>query len=184
MRVLLAISLALLGQAELEAQGPSKNPKVYEITGDQKPPEFKDIEAWINSEPLKLKEQKGKVVVIHFFAMNCINCIRNYPSYRGWEKTYAEKDLVLIGIHTPELESEKDLAKLREKIKEAGFTHPIAVDAKATMFRAFNNHWWPAVYVIDKRGVARCYWYGELKLYGVDGDKLMRERIDKLLQEK
>lgn len=110
--------------------------------------------------------------------------MRNYPWYKGWEKDYADKDFVLIGVHTPELESEKNAEAVKKKVKEAGFTHPIAIDNKTTMWNKFNNHWWPAIYVIDKKGVARCYWYGELKLYGVDGDKLMRERIEKLLAEK
>lgn len=67
-RLLLALSFALGCLPAVPAQGPSKNPKVYDIAGDQKPGEFEDIEAWINSKPLKFKELRGKVVVVHFFA--------------------------------------------------------------------------------------------------------------------
>lgn len=110
--------------------------------------------------------------------------MRNYPWYKGWEKDYADKDFVLIGIHTPEVEAEKKLDNVKKKVKDAGFKHPVAVDTNTTMWKKFNNMWWPAIYVIDKKGVARCFWYGELDLYGVNGDKLMRERIEKLLAEK
>jgi alkyl hydroperoxide reductase subunit AhpC len=182
-RLVVAAALALSMVDGSGGQDPNYKPKVHEITGNQKAPEFEDIEAWINSKPLKFSELKGKVVVVHIYAYGCINCVRNLPWYNAWYEDYKDQGLAMIGIHTPELEHEKRLENVRKKVKEAKMEYPIAVDAKATMWKKFNNHYWPSIYLIDKQGIARYGWAGELNINGVEGEKLMREKIERLLKE-
>ena len=91
--------------------------------------------------------------------------------------------MVVIGIHTPETEGEKNTKTLRKRLKEAGLTFPVAVDNKTTMWKRYNNRYWPSVYLIDKEGIARWGWAGELGFKGAKGETLMREKIDSLLQD-
>jgi hypothetical protein len=90
---------------------------------------------------------------------------------------------VVIGIHTPETQGEKNVKTLQEKLKDAGLTFPVAVDNKTTMWKRYYNNYWPSVYLIDKDGVARWGWQGELGWKGARGETLMREKIDDLLKE-
>ncbi|MFT3879364.1 MAG: redoxin domain-containing protein [Gemmatales bacterium] len=87
-------------------------------------PEFGKATDWLNSKPLKMADLKGKVVIVHFFAFNCINCRRNYPWYKEVQTKYQAADVVMIGIHTPELQGEYDVAALKKKLADAGLTHP------------------------------------------------------------
>ena len=148
-----------------------------------KVPELVDTGEWINSKPLKLEEVRGKVVVLHFYASGCINCIHNYPSYLEWHERYQGKAVTLLGIHTPETASEREPANVRQKAAEAKFAFPVLIDGKNENWNAWGNSMWPSVYVIDKRGYLRHFWPGELKWQGNDGEKYLRERIEQLLAE-
>jgi hypothetical protein len=94
-----------------------------------------------------------------------------------------DKGVVVVGVHTPETEGEKDTAALKKKLKEAGLTFPVAVDNKGTMWKRYHNEYWPSVYLIDKDGVARWGWRGELGYKGAQGEKLMRAKVEDLLKE-
>ncbi len=147
-------------------------------------PEIVDSGEWINTpEPLALAGLRGKVVVVHFYAANCINCIRNFPTYRLWQERFAAKDVVLIGIHTPETAEERDAAAVRRKAADENLTFPICIDGKNANWSAWGNSMWPSVYVIDKRGYVRHSWPGELKWQGATGDEFLAGRIDALLAE-
>jgi peroxiredoxin len=147
-------------------------------------PEIVDSGEWINSpEPLTLAGLRGKVVVVHFYAANCINCIRNFPSYRMWQDRFAGKDVVLLGIHTPETAEERDTAAVRRKAADEKLTFPICIDGKNANWNAWGTSMWPSVYVIDKRGYVRHSWHGELKWQGATGDEFLAGRIDALLAE-
>jgi peroxiredoxin len=149
-----------------------------------KAPELVDSKKWINSKsPLALEQLRGKVVVVHFYAHGCINCIHNYPWYRQWYDDYCEKDFVMIGIHTPETPAERDFAGVRRKATAEKLAFPILVDGEGQNWNAWGNSMWPSVYLIDKRGYLRHFWFGELKWQGNDGEKFMRERIDALMAE-
>lgn len=89
----------------------------------------------------------------------------------------------MIGIHTPETENEKNIKTLQRKLKDAGLKFPVAVDNNATMWKAYNNSYWPSVYLIDKKGIARWAWAGELSWKGAPGEVRMREKIEELLAE-
>jgi thiol-disulfide isomerase/thioredoxin len=146
-----------------------------------KAPELIDTGEWINSPGLNLKSQRGKVVIVHFYASNCINCIRNYPWYNEWHDKFQNQPVVLVGIHTPETAGEREIASVRKKAAEAKFAFPVLIDGKNENWNAWGNSMWPSVYVLDQRGYLRYFWPGELKWQGNDGEKIMRQRIEQLL---
>ncbi len=150
--------------------------KVPELTGN--------ASAWRNSPPLTIAGQNGKVVVVHFFACGCINCIHNYPIYRQWHAELAGKNVTLIGIHTPETKTERDISHLDRKIKEDELAFPVLIDNESANWNAWGNSMWPSVYVIDKQGYLRHFWAGELKWQGAKGNEIAREWIDRLVAEK
>jgi len=147
-------------------------------------PELDGIGDWINTKPLRLKDLRGQVVVLHFWTFGCINCIHNYPSYAGWDKDYAKKGLTVIGVHTPETRGEADIARLRRKIKAHRIAYPVAVDTDAKTWEAWGNLYWPSVYLIDKHGSVRYRWYGELNSKRTRGEAVLRKKIEELLAEK
>jgi peroxiredoxin len=146
-------------------------------------PEIRGIEEWINSEPKTLAGMRGKVVALHFYAAGCINCIRNLPHYNKWYETFAGDRFAVIGIHTPETQREHVVENVRSKAEQAEMQYPVAVDNKKETWNAWGNHVWPAVYLIDKRGFVRYWWYGELNWQQTEGEKWMRRRIEELLTE-
>ncbi|MGQ0635444.1 MAG: redoxin domain-containing protein [Planctomycetaceae bacterium] len=148
-----------------------------------KAPEFIDATEWINSPPLSLEKLRGKVVVVHFYACGCINCIHNYPWYRQWHEAYRNKGVALIGVHTPETPAERDPATVRQKAADEKLTFPILIDGQQHAWNAWGNSMWPTVYLIDKRGYLRSFWAGELKWQENDGEKILREQIEQLLAE-
>ena len=103
------------------------------------------------------------------------------PWYKEWTDRFKDKNVVLIGIHTPETKSERETASVRSKAADEKFAFPILIDGNGENWNAWGNSMWPAVYVIDKRGYLREFWPGELKWQGNDGEKFIRERIERLL---
>lgn len=146
-------------------------------------PEFVDVEAWINSPPKTLAELRGQVVVVHFFAFGCSNCIANYPWYRQWTAELTNKPVAIIGIHTPETSAEENNDSLQASLAERELTFAVAIDKSKKTWTAWHNNIWPSVYLVDKRGRLRYWWYGELDWQGAGGQTIMRQRIDQLLAE-
>jgi peroxiredoxin len=146
-------------------------------------PEFEGVEAWLNSEPLTMQALRGRVVVIHFFAFGCSNCINNYPWYREWHDAFQGQDVTLIGIHTPETQTETDNELLRQSLAKHELKFPVAVDKEKKMWTAWYNGIWPSVYIVDREGRVRYWWYGELDWQGAGGQKIARQRIEQLLAE-
>ncbi len=146
-------------------------------------PDLQDVTAWINTKPLTLEGLRGRVVIVHFWTIGCKNCIANYPVYKTWAHQYDPKEVLVLGIHTPETEGEKDTAAVKKKADEEGLTFPIAVDNNRANRQAWSNRIWPSVYVVDKAGRVRYWWYGELKWQGATGDQWLTERIEELRAE-
>jgi peroxiredoxin len=138
---------------------------------------------WINSEPLTLADLRGRVVIVHFWTFGCINCIRNWPAYRKWMKAFADREVTIIGIHTPETAREHDLEQVRTAVRENELAFPILIDNDKRNWLAWGNGVWPSVYLIDRQGRVRHWWYGELNWGDRQGEKLMRSRIEALLRE-
>ncbi|MCF7974846.1 MAG: redoxin domain-containing protein [Phycisphaerae bacterium] len=148
-----------------------------------KAPEFEAVETWINASPLTMAQCKGQVVVIHFYTYGCINCIRNLPHYNSWYERYAQRGVQIIGIHRPETSGERQIESVRKKGVEAGIQYPVAVDNEAVNWNAWGNRVWPSVYLVDRQGFVRYWWYGELNWQGAPGELQMRNRIEALLKE-
>lgn len=117
--------------------------------------------SWFNTEPLKLSELRGKVVIIDFWTYTCINCIRTLPYIQRWHETYKDKGLVIIGVHTPEFEFEKSPENVKKAISDFGLTYPIVQDNNYATWRAYANRYWPAKYLINKDGKIVYTHFGE-----------------------
>ena len=146
-------------------------------------PEFARVTEWVNSKPLTMASLRGKVVVVHFWTNGCSNCINNYPHYRAWQERYAGKDVVILGIHTPETPSEHNVERIKAQASRNGLKFPIAVDNDLANWKAWDNQIWPTVYVVDQRGVVRYGWEGELNYAGQKGEETVRRVIDTLLAD-
>lgn len=126
-----------------------------------KAPEIIPGGVWLNSAPLTLAQLKGKVVLIDFWTYSCINCQRTFPYLRDWYAKYKDKGLVIIGVHAPEFEFEKSEKNVAQAIKDFNLTYPIVQDNNFATWRAYNNQYWPAKYILDKDGVIRYSHFGE-----------------------
>jgi peroxiredoxin len=146
-------------------------------------PEIRGAEPWINSAPRTLAELRGKVVAFHFFTFGCINCIHNQPAYKDWHDRFSARGAVVLGIHTPEGDGDRNVDRVRKAIQDQGILYAVGVDNGKETWTAWSNHTWPAVYLIDKEGYVRYWWYGELNWRGAQGEKLFREKIADLLAE-
>jgi cytochrome c biogenesis protein CcdA/thiol-disulfide isomerase/thioredoxin len=124
-------------------------------------PEVTGLTNWINSKPQTLKELRGKVVLIDFWTYSCINCLRTLPHVKAWYRTYRDKGLVVLGVHTPEFAFEHVPSNVRGAVRRLGITYPVALDNDYGTWNAFQNQYWPAKYLIDRRGHLRYYHFGE-----------------------
>jgi thiol-disulfide isomerase/thioredoxin len=116
---------------------------------------------WINSTPLTAKQLKGKVVLVDFWTYSCINCLRSLPYIEAWAQKYKDSGLVVIGVHTPEFDFEKELPNVQKAVQKFGITYPIALDSNRSIWDAFHNEYWPAHYFIDAKGKVRFEHFGE-----------------------
>lgn len=124
-------------------------------------PEFKGISTWLNSAPLTMAGLKGKVVLVDFWTYTCINCIRTLPYVTKWYDTYKDKGLVVVGVHTPEYAFERKTANVKDAIGRFKINYPVAQDNRYDTWSAYNNMYWPAVYLIDKKGRVVYTHFGE-----------------------
>lgn len=124
-------------------------------------PELKGIQAWLNSNPLTLKELKGKVVLIDFWTYSCINCVRTLPYLTQWDRNYRDQGLVIIGVHAPEFEFEKEIGNIEKALAANNIEYPVAVDNRLDTWIAFKNRYWPAHYLIDQEGRVVYTHFGE-----------------------
>ena len=155
------------------AQPTRFNEKAPELEGKQ----------WLNSQPITLASRAGKVTIVHFWTFDCINCRHNLPSYANWEQQLASRDVAIIGIHTPELAHERLTANVEKKVAQYGIHWPVLLDTDMKNWRNWHQEFWPAVYLVDKKGKIRYRWDGELNYGGAGGEKKMMELVEKLLDE-
>ena len=119
-------------------------------------------EIWLNvPAALQLADLRGKVVALEMWTLGCINCQHVIPSLRGWHNRYKDQGLVIIGNHYPEFAHEEELANLQAAILRFDVPYAVAQDNDGATWRAYNNHYWPALYLIDKRGRLRYIHIGE-----------------------
>src|SRR6266852_6230598 len=116
---------------------------------------------WLNSQPLTATSLRGKVVLIDFWTYSCINWRRTLPYVRAWAEKYKDQGLVVIGVHSPEFEFEKNVDNVRRAAKDMRVDYPIAIDSDHAIWRGFKNQYWPALYFIDAQGHVRHQYFGE-----------------------
>ena len=124
-------------------------------------PELAGITDWVNTPPLTLQKLRGKVVLIDFWTYSCINCIRTLPYITGWYEKYKNDGLIVIGVHAPEFPFEKKLANVKDAVNEYGITYPVALDNNFGTWKAFQNQYWPAHYLINRDGKIVYTHFGE-----------------------
>ena len=126
-------------------------------------PEFthRAKEDWINSEPLSLQALRGGVVLIDFWTLNCRNCYRSFPWLNEVHERLAGRGLQVIGVHSPEFQHEHEPQRVAAKVREFGLAHPVIIDNDFSYWNAIGNQYWPAFYLIDKRGRLRYRFAGE-----------------------
>lgn len=154
---------AIMKTASLPDLGPAP-----ELTND----------TWLNvSAPLRIADLRGKVVMVEMWTFGCINCQHVIPSLREWHSKYEDQGLVIIGNHYPEFSFEEDLDNLKEAIERYEIEYAVAQDNDGTTWQAYKNHYWPALYLIDKQGHIRYVHIGEGRY------KETEENIKALLEE-
>jgi hypothetical protein len=116
---------------------------------------------WLNAERPGPTDLRGHAVLVNFWTLTCINWLRQEPYVRAWSRAYRDDGLVVIGVHTPEFSFEHDIDRVRRATTERDIDYPVAVDNDYDIWRAFDNHYWPALYFVDTGGVIRDHHFGE-----------------------
>ena len=124
-------------------------------------PELVGITGWLNAEPFTLESLRGNVVLIDVWTYTCVNCIRTLPYIKEWHDKYADKGLVIVGVHSPEFEFEKVRENVEGAIEDYELKYPVVQDNDFRTWRALSNRYWPAKYLVDKDGVIRYRHFGE-----------------------
>lgn len=140
-------------------------------------PSLDGATGWLNSHPLTKADLRGNVALIDFWTYTCINWRRSLPYLRAWNAKYRAHGLVVVGVHTPEFAFEKNLGNVRQAVKDMKIGYPIAIDSQYTLWRAFDNEYWPALYLADAQGQIRYHKFGE------GGYEEIEREIQKLLKK-
>jgi len=143
----------------VSAQDKAGTPSPLPIEGQL--PSLGGASGWLNSAPLTAAGLRGKVVLVDFWTYSCINWLRTLPHVRAWAEKYRSQGLVVIGVHSPEFEFEKNLDNIRQAVKDMRVDYPVAIDSDHAIWRAFDNQYWPALYLVDAQGRIRHHHFGE-----------------------
>ncbi len=133
---------------------------------------------WVNSKSLSSKDLKGKVVLVDFWAFDCGNCQNTLPHVEGWWNKYKDQGFVVIGVHSPELQQERDPVNVKRAVARLGITYPVAIDTNLAIWDSFRNQAWPAEYLFDSNGKVVAFHEGEGDYDGMEAtiQKLLAER--------
>jgi thiol-disulfide isomerase/thioredoxin len=124
-------------------------------------PPFDGATGWLNSPPLTVAESRGKVILVNFWTYTCINWLRQLPYIRAWAAKYSSHGLVVVGVHTPEFEFERNIDNVSRAVREMRIEYPVALDSDYSIWSAFANRYWPALYFADAEGLIRHHHFGE-----------------------
>jgi thiol-disulfide isomerase/thioredoxin len=122
---------------------------------------FSGATGWLNSPPLTVAALRGKVVLVNFWTYTCINWLRQLPYLRAWHEKYSNQGLVIVGVHTPEFGFESDVENVGRAVRDMKIEYPVGFDSQYAIWRAFGNHYWPALYFGDAEGRVRHHHFGE-----------------------
>jgi thiol-disulfide isomerase/thioredoxin len=139
-------------------------------------PPLEGAAEWLNSEPLGPADLRGRVVLVNFWTLTCINWLRQEPYVRAWSQAYQDDGLVVVGVHTPEFLFEHEIDGIREAVRVRGIDYPVAVDNDYAIWSAFDNHYWPALYFVDREGVIRDEHFGEGRYE--ESERVLQELLD------
>ena len=139
----------------------NRHPAAIHLPDEGRLPALDGATGWLNSAPLAAADLRGRVVLVDFWTYTCINWLRTLPYVRAWAEKYERHGLVVIGVHTPEFDVEHDLGNVRRAVEELGVGYPVAIDNDYAVWTAFDNHYWPAIYLADARGRIRYHHFGE-----------------------
>src|SRR5215204_4967428 len=140
---------------------PTASPAASDMHGEGQLASLRSATAWLNSPALTAAGMRGKVVLIDVWTYTCINWLRTLPYVRAWFEKYKAQGLVVIGVHAPEFPFEHDLGNVRRAVKDMRVEYPVAVDNDFSIWRAFDNQYWPALYLLDGEGRIRYRHFGE-----------------------
>jgi thiol-disulfide isomerase/thioredoxin len=115
-------------------------------------PEFAGIHRWINASPLTIAQLRGKVVLVEFWTYECGNCLNVVPHVNDWHRRYHDDGLVVVGVHTPEFEAERIDANVDAAVKRLGIEYAVAQDNDYRTWNAYDNRYWPVLYLVDRDG--------------------------------
>jgi thiol-disulfide isomerase/thioredoxin len=167
----LAAVLLILACAASVAATPGKAPEFTHTASSE----------WINSAPLKLSSLRGSVLLIEFWAFDCSNCRNTLPWLEAVYAEYGTRGLKIVGVHTPELKQEYVPANVRKAVKDLGISYPVMIDGDYSYWGALNNRYWPAFYLVDRRGRIVQTGIGELHRGEARGDAMeaaIREQLE------
>jgi thiol-disulfide isomerase/thioredoxin len=139
----------------------SSPPPATNTAAAQRLPEFQGIQQWLNSSPLTRQDLKGRVVLLQFWTLGCINCQRTLPYITSWHQQYAKQGLQVIGVHTPEFPFERKVSNIQAAMKRHGITYPVAIDNNFKTWQAYRNEYWPHLFLADRQGIIRYDHIGE-----------------------
>jgi thiol-disulfide isomerase/thioredoxin len=139
----------------------NRHPAAIDVPDEGELPGFDGATGWVNSAPLTTAGLRGRVVLVDFWTYTCINWLRTLPYVRAWAEKYERHGLVVIGVHTPEFDVEHDVGNVHRAVEELGVGYPVAMDSDYAVWSAFDNHYWPAVYLADAQGRIRYHHFGE-----------------------
>lgn len=163
--------LILLTTATMAPAAPAERPTTAPQFTERAPT------AWINSPPLTIESFRGKVLLVDVWTFDCWNCYRSFPWLKDLEARLAPRGLAVLGIHSPEFDHERDRRNVVAKVREFGIEHPVMIDNDFSYWKALGNRYWPAFYVIDKKGTIRGRFVGETHT----GDRRARQ-IEALIE--
>ena len=156
-----AIGALVIAFAEERNVVQQMKPEAVQLRIEGEFPSLSGATEWLNSPPLTAADLHGKVVLIDFWTYSCINWRRSLPYVRAWAEKYKNQGLVVIGVHSPEFEFEKNVDNVRWAAKDMRIDYPIAIDSDQAIWRAFRNDYWPALYFVDAQGHIRHHQFGE-----------------------
>ena len=147
--------MAMQGPAMAAAAGTPPSP-------DEGPaPGFDGATQWLNSAPLTAERLRGKVVLVDFWTYSCVNCVNTLPHVVRWYEQYKDQGFVVVGVHTPEFPFEKSTSNVETALQRFNIRFPVAQDNRYATWKAYNNQYWPAFYLVDKGGRVRRTHFGE-----------------------
>lgn len=187
--IVLSLSLSALESQSMPLENKAEEPKTSNVEqkisklGYKKAPELVGISGYINTLPDELQEKiHGNVVLYDIWTYSCINCIRTLPFITAWDEKYSDQGLLIIGIHSPEFEFEKDMDNVQMAVTKYNIKYPVVLDNEKKTWKAFENNYWPRKYIADHEGYIR---YDHIGEGGYDEtektiQKLLKERSDSM----